>query len=146
MPAAPLTDSHARLQKPALAPRRASISVAYAREKAGVPIAPRPALTEQLSSLRRTFDERLVALEAGLADPDGTPALESLVLNLVRTATDEAEAAAREAGLRAQRGAEAMLATAMAETQAVHVQLDAERAKAASLRAELASLKDQITA
>ena len=100
-------------------------------------------MTDQLRSVRRTFDERLIALEAGLADPESSPALESLVLDLVRAAGDEAEAAARDAVLHAQRNADATLATAVAQAQAAQVQLDIEREHAASLRAEIASLKDQ---
>src|SRR3954464_11463625 len=59
---------------------------------AGVALALSNALTDQLSSYRRTFDERLIALETGLADPEGSPALESLVLEMVRAVADEAEA------------------------------------------------------
>ncbi len=114
------------------------------RDKLAFGLQSRRALNDQLTTLRRNFDERLIALEAGLADPDSSPALESLVLEMVRAAGDEAEAAARDASLRAQRGAEAMLATALAQSQASQVELDGERALTASLRAEVTSLKEQL--
>src|SRR5258708_32413694 len=44
---------------------------------AGVRLALSKTLTDQLISYRRAFDERLIALETSLADPDSPPALES---------------------------------------------------------------------
>src|SRR5438132_8099568 len=85
-----------------------------------------------------------MALETGLADPESSPALESLVLDLLRAVGDEAEATAKDSALRAQRGAEAMLATAMAQAQAAQLQLENERAQTASLRVEITALKEQL--
>ena len=103
-------------------------------------------MADQLSSIRRTFDERLLALETGLADPASTPALDVLVVDLLRAVEDEAEASAKDAAMRAQRSAEALLANAMAQAQAAHVQLDEERGRSEALRTEISSLKEKLAA
>jgi len=102
-------------------------------------------VADQLSSIRRTFDERLIALEAGLAYPDNCPSLEALVLDLARASGDEAEAAARDAVARAQREANTTSAIAMADAAQAHVLLDAERTAAANLRAEIATLRGHLS-
>ncbi len=102
-------------------------------------------MTDELILWRRTFDERLQALEAGLAAPDSA-ALETLVLALARTAGEEADAAARDAVVTAQRRGETLLATAMADAQQAHAMLDGELARSAVLRAEIAELKEQLAA
>ena len=102
-------------------------------------------MADQLSSIRRTFDERLIALEAGLADPDNCSSLEALVLDLARASGDEADAAAHDAVLRAQREANTTTAVAMADAAQAHVMLDAERAVSANLRAEIATLRGHLS-
>ena len=100
-------------------------------------------MSDQLLTLRRTFDERLSALEAGLSDPDQCPSLESLILDLTRVATEEAEAAARDIIRQARREAAEQTAAAATDAQEAHAQLDAERTQAASLRAEVAALTEK---
>ena len=85
-----------------------------------------------------------MALEAGLADPDHGVSIETLVLELTRIAGDEADAAAREGVLLAQRDANAQTAAAMADAQQAHVLLDGERSRSAALRAEIATLKEHL--
>ena len=101
-------------------------------------------LTDQLNILRRAFDERLTALEAGLGDPSGSVPIETLVLDLARIAGDEADAAAREGVLLAQREANAQTAAAMADAQQAHVLLDGERSRCAALRTEIATLNEHL--
>ena len=72
---------------------------------AGVVIAIHFSLSDQLATLRRTFDERLIALETGLSDPHQGPSIESLILDLARVAAEEAEAAARDVIRRVRREA-----------------------------------------
>ncbi len=115
------------------------------RLSAGVELAVYPSLSDQLLTLRRTFDERLVALEAGLADPDEGPSLESLILELTRVAADEAEAAARDAIRRVRREAAEQTAAATADAEETHSLLEAERARNETLQAEINSLTEQLS-
>ena len=103
-------------------------------------------MTDQLSILRRAFDERVTALETALADPEHGAPLETLVLDLVRIAGDEADAAAHDIVLGVRRDANAQVAGAMADTQQAHLMLDAERTLTASLRGEIATLKGHLSA
>ncbi len=103
-------------------------------------------MSEQLVTLRRTFDERLLALEAGLAHPDQGPSLESLVLGLARVAADEAEAAARDAIRRVRREAAEQTAASAADAEETQSLLEAERARTEALRAEIANLTEQLSA
>ena len=103
-------------------------------------------LTDQLSILRRAFDEGVTALETALADPERGAPLETLVLDLVRIAGDEADAAAHDIVLGVRRDANAQVAGAMADTQQAHLMLDAERTLTASLRGEIATLKGHLSA
>ena len=141
-----LTDSQPRLQK--AWPRTADVAVFrdFGRRKLALCLLFKNVVSEHLIDARRTFDERLVALEAGLADPERTPALDALILDLLRAVEDEAEASAKDAAVRAQRSAEAMLATAMAQAQDNHAELDKERARSASLTRDIESLKKQLAA
>ncbi len=106
-------------------------------------------LSDKLTLLRRTFDERLIALEAGLADPDTAPALDLLVLDVVRAATEEADAAARDAAARARQEIEQQVAAITAakstEIQQVRAALDAEIARSSQLRSEIAMLKERLS-
>jgi cell division protein FtsL len=103
-------------------------------------------LSDQLLTLRRAFDERLEALEAGLADPDRCPSLESLVLDLTRVAVEEAEAAARDIVRQVRREAAEQTAASAADAQEAHVLLESERARVISLRAEVTTLTEQLSA
>jgi len=116
-----------------------------ARSDPGVDLALHPALSDQLVTLRRTFDERLMALEAGLARPDHGPSLESLVLDLARVAAEEAEAAARDTIRRVRREAAEQTGAAIADPEETHTLFEAERARTALLRTELASLTEQLS-
>ena len=112
----------------------------------GVELAVHPSLSDQLVTLRRTFDERLIALETGLADPDQGPSLESLVLGLARVAAEEAEAAARDAIRRVRREAAEQTADAAADAEETHTLLEAERARTELLRTEIGNLTEQLSA
>jgi hypothetical protein len=116
-----------------------------ARSDPGFELALHPALSDQLVTLRRTFDERLIALEAGLARPDHGPSLESLVLDLARVAAEEAEAAARDMVRRVRREAAEQTAAATADAEETHTLLEAERARTALLHTELANLTEQLS-
>src|SRR5438046_9921127 len=61
--------------------------------------------TGELEDLRTALDARLATLEAALANPDECESLETLVIELARVATTEAEAAAARACPEAQRAA-----------------------------------------
>ena len=92
---------------------------------------PSPVWPRNIEALRALLDTRLAALEAALADPDQYDSLEQLLGDLVRTATEEADATVRQACLEAQREAQNAIAAARGEAQAA---LEAERGAAASLR------------
>src|ERR1700704_849391 len=81
----------------------------------------------ELDALRAAFDARLAALEAALAHPDQHASLETLVLDLARVATVEAESAVARAILQAQSDAQARAAAVTAETLRL---LETERATA----------------
>jgi PilZ domain len=111
--------------------------------------------SRELESLRASLDTKLATLEAALASSDPGDSLETLVIDLARTATAEAEAAALRACLEvqlvAQEQVEAIRADAAqsseierATTVAVHAHLEdleatlqAERETAVLLRREL---------
>jgi chromosome segregation ATPase len=92
------------------------------------------AAQRELDTLRASIDARLSDLESALSRPGSEPSLESLVLELARLATAEAQASATRACLEMQRDAEATLADVRARAAA---ELDAERAVAGELRRSL---------
>ncbi|HEV3061122.1 MAG TPA: PilZ domain-containing protein [Vicinamibacterales bacterium] len=95
----------------------------------------------ELDSLRLALESRLQALEVALAHPEGPGAgasIESLVIDLARVTTAEAEASAAQRVFEAQLKAQEHAAGAASETTRA---LEAERATAASLGAELAQAR-----
>jgi hypothetical protein len=112
---------------------------------AGVVIAIHFSLSDQLATLRRTFDERLIALETGLSDPHQGPSIESLILDLARVAAEEAEAAARDVIRRVRREAAEQTASATADAEETQALLQAERGRTERLRAEIATLTEQLS-
>jgi hypothetical protein len=95
---------------------------------------PGPSMPRELEGLRTMLDARLTALEAALADPEQHGSLERVILDLARVATQEADAAARQAYLDAQREGQGAIAAAQAEGRTA---LEAEQSAAAALRTEL---------
>ena len=87
-----------------------------------------------LQQLRNTLEARLAALEKALADPAHHPSLEQLILELARAATEEADAAARQALVEVERQSHSLANSARSEGRAA---LEAEQAAAASLREKL---------
>ena len=87
-----------------------------------------------LEALRTTLNTRLTALEKALADPSHHPSLERLILDLARTATEEADIASRAAALEAEKQGQTLAAKARAEGAAA---LEAEKAAVMSLGEEL---------
>src|SRR3954471_4672459 len=98
-------------------------------------------VTGELERLRTALDTKLAKLEAALENPDTCPSLETLVIDLARVATREADATATRASLEArlvvedhvaaQRGAEsdrAAVAALRADLDAARTALDSERA------------------
>ncbi len=88
--------------------------------------------SHDIQTLRASLDSRLAALEDALANPAKHASLESLLLDLARAATEEAEASARQAVLEAQRDA----AAARGEAASA---LEAGKAEASGTRRELES-------
>jgi chromosome segregation ATPase len=86
----------------------------------------------ELDTLRADLEVRLIALETALARPDQHDSIDTLVFDLARAATVEAEAAASRAMLAAQIEAQERSGTADALRD-----LEAERTASAMLRAEL---------
>src|SRR5947208_359095 len=77
------------------------------------------------------LDARLNALESALADPSQHGSLQQLILDLARVATEEADAAARQACLEAEQQGQGLAASIRAEARAA---VQAEQATAVSLR------------
>jgi hypothetical protein len=100
------------------------------------PVGARPldAAQRELDALRAAIDARLAALESAIADPARSESLERLILDLARTASDEAQAAAARACAAVRADARAQLAEAGAEAAAA---LDDERRAGAELRRAL---------
>jgi chromosome segregation ATPase len=94
-----------------------------------------------LDTLRATIDERLVALEQALANPDGPHSLETLIADLARLATTEAQAAATWTCQTARRDTEAAILDAHARAGA---DIATERSAAADLRASLQDAQRRI--
>ena len=89
----------------------------------------------ELDALRTALDKRLAALEAALANPDESEALESLVIELGRVATAEADATATRVCLQARLEAQEQVAAAQTDAEQ---QLQTERSAAAALRSSQA--------
>jgi hypothetical protein len=89
------------------------------------------AMPEDVAALRATLESRLHALEEALANPAKHGSLESLILELARVATEEADATARQAFLDGQRDGQAALASARTQVSSA---IEAERTAAATLR------------
>jgi hypothetical protein len=103
-----------------------------------------------LDSLRAAFDERLMALERALIDPRQAASLGVLMLDLVRVAGDEAEAAARQAclevKLEADRAAEidrATIAELRDALDRLHAELERERHMHADARRAVRELEER---
>src|SRR2546426_11982981 len=90
-----------------------------------------PSTPQGLDALRSLLDARLAALESALSDPDQHGSLEQIILDLARLATQEADAAARQAYLDAQREGQGALAAVRAESRTA---IEAERGTAAPPR------------
>ncbi len=90
----------------------------------------------ELETLRADLEVRLVALETALARPDQHDSIETLVFDLARAATVEAEAAASRAMLAAQIEAQERSGTADALKD-----LESERSVVQALRAEIEQLR-----
>jgi chromosome segregation ATPase len=107
--------------------------------------------SNDLDALHAALDSRMAALEAALADPTEC-ALEGLILDLARTASDEAEAVARQASAQARADADRQAGSALSQAQVAEAALAAERAAGLELhrslgaaRFELESAKQQVT-
>src|SRR5437667_3416245 len=88
----------------------------------------------ELDTLRTELDARLSALEAALARPDSHASLETLILDLARVATAEAQAATARATLEAQLHAQERATAGAADAQRL---LAEERATTTALRFDL---------
>lgn len=88
-------------------------------------------MPKEVEALRASLDSGLTALEKALADPAQHSSLESLILDLARIATEEADATARQAVLDAQKAGQK--AAAAARTEAASA-LEAEKVESAALR------------
>jgi hypothetical protein len=89
------------------------------------------AAKREIEALRAALEVRFAALEAAFNRPDEGESLEKLVLDLCRTATDEAQAAAQRACTQAQFDVEAQVTAVRAVAQKA---LDMERAAGAESR------------
>ena len=92
----------------------------------------------ELDALRVALDKRLAVLEAALANPDESEALETLVIELARVATAEADATATRLCLQARLEAQEEVAAAQTDGEQ---QLRTERSAAAALRSSLEQAK-----
>ena len=72
-------------------------------------------MLKEVEALRTSLESRLTALEKALADPGQHSLLESLILDLARVATDEAEATTRQAILAAQAAAQKVVEASRAD-------------------------------
>ncbi len=99
------------------------------------------AAAQELASLRTALDQKLAALEAALASPSQNASLETLVIDLARVATAEAETAAAKACLDVQLEAQRQAA---ARTEAQRA-LEAERERLAGLQRDLDHARTALT-
>ena len=101
--------------------------------------------SNDLAALHAALDSRLAALEAALADPNDL-ALEGLILDLARAATEEAEAAARQATVQAQADADAQAGSAMSRAQIAEAALASERHAGLELHRSLGAARSELEA
>ena len=101
--------------------------------------------SDELESLHAALDSRLAALEAALADPNEC-ALESLILDLARTATQEAEANARRSSAQARAEADRQAGSALSQLQVAEAALASEREAALSLHRSLGAARSELEA
>lgn len=109
------------------------------------PIAPVRRAPDEFEALHVALESRLSALEAALANPDDC-ALEGLILDLARTATEEAEAAARRASVDALAEADAQAGTAMTQAQTAEAALASERQAGLTLHRSLGAARSELEA
>ena len=102
----------------------------------------------QLDVLRAALEDRLVALEAALADPTGGESLERLILDLARSVTEEARSAASKACVDTKQEADKQIAQSRAaEQDAVKAEQDAvkrERTLASELSRAVEQAQQQV--
>jgi chromosome segregation ATPase len=108
------------------------------------PTAPARA-SDELEALHAALDSRLAALEAALADPNEC-ALESLILDLARTATQEAEANARRSSAQARAEADRHAGSVLSQLQVAEAALASEREAALSLHRSLGAARSELEA
>src|SRR5262245_24380374 len=101
--------------------------------------------SDDLDALHAALDSRLAALEAALADP-GECALEGLILDLARVATDEAEAVARRASQQARAEADAQAGNALSQAQIAEAALASERHAGLELHRSLGAARSDLEA
>src|SRR5215467_125140 len=101
--------------------------------------------SDDLEVLHAALDSRLAALEAALADP-GECALEGLILDLARVATDEAEAVARRASQQARADADAQAGNALSQAQIAEAALASERHAGLELHRSLGAARSELEA
>jgi hypothetical protein len=116
-------------------------TAAFARAETGTSVAALRRhvvdLTRELDGLRTALDTKLATLEAALKNPgqdESLETLETLVIELARVATAEAEATAARACLQAKLAGEELVQTVRAEAER---SVQAERATAGTVRAQL---------
>ena len=113
-------------------------TAAFARAETGASVAALRRhvadLTRELDGLRTALDTKLATLEAALKNPGQDESLETLVIELARVATAEAEATAARACLQAKLAGEELVQTVRAEAER---SVQAERATAGTVRAQL---------
>ena len=100
-------------------------------------------MPKEVEALRASLDSQLTALETALADPRQHGSLESLILDLARIATEEADATARQAVVDAKKAGEK--AVAAARTDAAQA-LEAEKVESAALRQVIEEAKSALKA
>jgi chromosome segregation ATPase len=98
---------------------------------------------DELETLHATLDSRLAALEAALADPNEC-ALEGLILDLARAATEEAEAVARRASAHARADADAQAGSALSQAQVAEAALSTERQAGLELHRSLGAARTEL--
>ena len=101
--------------------------------------------SDELEALHAALDSRLAALEAALADPNEC-ALESLILDLARTATQEAEANARRSSAQARAEADKQAGSALSQLHVAEAALASERQAGLELHRSLGAARSELEA